>query len=129
MYVIRLIEKSCLPVCLSTVCIFSGFLDSHLTVNSPVNNQLKIFSVNVVRGGGTFGVVELQWTATANGKYHITILFCSFGHPYLLQVLGRREINVVVHIVEINGHCPRYSVVVMLDIRQNPKQCYHQLRA
>lgn len=48
-----------------------------MTISSPLNNQVKTLTVNVMRGGGTFGVVEIKWIATANGEC------INFSEPFI----------------------------------------------
>jgi len=47
---------------------FVGFSDNTVTLNSPENSQGKTLAVNILRGGGAFGIIEVKWNAFANGE-------------------------------------------------------------
>lgn len=56
----------------------AGFADNSVTIGSPLNNEANTLRVNVVRTGGTFGIVEIKWNATANGNLSYVHFSCYF---------------------------------------------------
>ena len=57
-----------------------------MSVNDPVLTSTTL-TVSVLRAGGTFGVVEVQWNASVSGKsrfcFNVTFLFATVEYDML----------------------------------------------